>query len=71
MLKFQASNAEVDRSDYDMVEYLGELRESVLEAYTGIVQGLKGPDDEVSFNYNIVSTYIANNNIIITTLYFY
>ncbi|RVE45161.1 hypothetical protein evm_010184 [Chilo suppressalis] len=42
----QASNAQVDRNDYDMVEYLGELRESVLEAYTGIIQGLKGVDGE-------------------------
>lgn len=31
-----------------MVEYLGELRESVLEAYTGIIQGLKGSTGEVS-----------------------
>ncbi|KAK9879418.1 hypothetical protein WA026_006486 [Henosepilachna vigintioctopunctata] len=38
----QASQAQVDRNDYDMVEYLTELREGVLEAYTGIVQGLKG-----------------------------
>lgn len=30
-----------------MVEYLGELRESVLEAYTGIIQGLKGSTGEV------------------------
>lgn len=44
---FQASNAQVDRNDYDMVEYLGELRESVLEAYTGIIQGLKGSTGEV------------------------
>ncbi|CAH0603076.1 unnamed protein product [Chrysodeixis includens] len=42
----QASNAQVDRNDYDMVEYLGELRESVLEAYTGIIQGLKGSTGE-------------------------
>ncbi|XP_067001401.1 importin subunit beta-1 isoform X2 [Anabrus simplex] len=38
----QASQAQVDRTDYDMVDYLNELREGVLEAYTGIVQGLKG-----------------------------
>lgn len=31
-----------------MVEYLCELRESVLEAYTGIIQGLKGSGGEVS-----------------------
>ncbi|KAJ2953692.1 hypothetical protein O0L34_g1309 [Tuta absoluta] len=43
----QASNAQVDRNDYDLVEYLGELRESVLEAYTGIIQGLKGASGEV------------------------
>ncbi|KAL1490417.1 hypothetical protein ABEB36_013118 [Hypothenemus hampei] len=38
----QASQAQVDRSDFDMVEYLNELREGVLDAYTGIIQGLKG-----------------------------
>ncbi|CAL8086959.1 unnamed protein product [Orchesella dallaii] len=38
----QASNAQVDRNDYEMIDYLCELREGVLEAYTGIVQGLRG-----------------------------
>ncbi|EFA04374.2 Importin subunit beta-like Protein [Tribolium castaneum] len=38
----QASQAQVDRDDFDMVDYLNELREGVLDAYTGIVQGLKG-----------------------------
>ncbi|XP_055376339.1 importin subunit beta [Condylostylus longicornis] len=39
-----ASQVQVDPNDFDMVEYLNELRESVLEAYTGIIQGLKGVD---------------------------
>ena len=34
------------QSDYDMVDYLNELREGCLEAYTGIVQGLKGDNNE-------------------------
>lgn len=38
----QASAAQVDRNDFDMLEYLNELRDGVLEAYTGIVQGLRG-----------------------------
>jgi len=38
----QASQAQVDRSDFDMLDYLNELREGCLEAYTGIIQGLKG-----------------------------
>ncbi|XP_033101755.1 importin subunit beta-1-like [Anneissia japonica] len=42
----QASQAQVDKTDYDMVEYLNELREGCLEAYTGIVQGLKGEEND-------------------------
>lgn len=37
----QASSTTVDPNDSDLVEYLNQLRESVFEAYTGIVQGLR------------------------------
>ncbi|EDV54520.1 importin subunit beta [Drosophila erecta] len=39
-----ASNLQTDANNFDMNEYINELRESVLEAYTGIMQGLKGVD---------------------------
>jgi len=54
----QASQANVDKTDYDMIDYLNELREGCLEAYTGIVQGLKGDDNSVSSDVYLVQPHV-------------
>lgn len=55
----QAASAQIDKTDYDMVDYLNELRESCLEAYTGIIQGLKGDDKEkINPDVNLVTAQI-------------
>lgn len=42
MMLMQASNTQAPEDDEDLIEYVNVLRQSILEAYTGIVQGLKG-----------------------------
>jgi importin subunit beta-1 len=37
-----ATQVQFDPNDYDMIDYMNDLRESVLESFTGIIQGLKG-----------------------------
>lgn len=54
----QASQLQVNPNDYDMVDYLNELRESVLEAYTGIVQGLKGAERHANQDIRILEPHI-------------
>merc|ERR1719461_1985645 len=56
----QASYCKVDRSDYDMLDYLNELREGCLEAYTGIIQGLKGDAQNPSADLAIVQPHVAH-----------
>jgi importin subunit beta-1 len=41
LMLMQASNTQVPPNDEDLIEYLNLLRESILEAYVGIVQGLR------------------------------
>lgn len=42
MMLMQASTTQAPEDDDDLIEYVNILRQSILEAYTGIVQGLKG-----------------------------
>lgn len=45
-----ASQAQVDRTDFDNIEYLNELRTGCLEAYASVLQGLKGNGEANSSN---------------------
>jgi len=49
MMLVQASQTKFDHMDADNTEYLNGLREAVLEAYTGILQGLNGDRKGASF----------------------
>jgi len=56
---YQASLAQVDKNDFDMIDYLNELRDACLEAYTGIVQGLKGDDEQnVATEVDVVKPHV-------------
>ncbi|CAH8591312.1 unnamed protein product [Heterobilharzia americana] len=56
----QATQAEVNLEDPDMVEYLNSLRTSCLEAYTGIVQGLKGDGPQSTAALEFVAGHVPH-----------
>lgn len=37
----QATQLKAPRNNYDMIDYVNQLREGIFEAYVGITQGLK------------------------------
>lgn len=43
----------------DLIEYLNDLHDGVLQAYTGIVQGLKGDETEPSPDVNLLEPHVA------------
>lgn len=57
----QASHVQVEKeTDYDVIDYLNELRECCLEAYTGIVQGLKGDGSTVNPDVQLLQSHVVH-----------
>lgn len=53
-----ASQVQIDANDFDSILYVNELRESILEAYTGIVQGLKGDGEHPNPELNLIQNHV-------------
>ncbi|KAG9295964.1 hypothetical protein G9A89_011816 [Geosiphon pyriformis] len=61
MVLAQASNMRAADNNYDMIEYVNFLREGILEAYVGIVQGLKTGEkvDALAPYVNQIFTFLS------------
>ena len=49
----QAAKFQVDRDSFDMIDYHNELKDGCLEAYIGIIQGLKAYDRQYPSEFYI------------------
>jgi importin subunit beta-1 len=57
----QASLVQVDPNDFDLVDYFNDLREGCLDAYTGILQGIKGNNNTTGIvDLSIVAPHVQN-----------
>jgi importin subunit beta-1 len=54
----QVMEIQCDTKDFEMRDYLSSLRESVLEAFTGIVQGLKGTDSKPNQDILLLQNHV-------------
>ncbi len=54
----QVMGLQVDQKDFEMRDYFCILRESVLEAYTGIIQGLKGTEAKPHPDINLLQGHV-------------
>ena len=48
------------QTDYDLIDYLNELREGILEGYQGIIQGLKGDGEVANAEVELVKPYVQH-----------
>lgn len=59
----QAATITAPENDYDMMDYVDILRESILEAYTGLVQGFKAENKQ-----NLMLPYIQQMVVLINII---